>query len=175
MQDQNLSPLKAFFRNKWVLLTIAVDILIIIALITIAVVKSMKKSVLTINVVPVDAVVKVNGQTGYTNGSYRLFPGVYEIEISHPELATKTFSIDLAKHDVGTITTFLSDDDFSFYQLRANLGAFSVFLKSPQKIAIKPPIKTLPPSPSSLLSKKTTSSIPPRAFMESKNSMFNPL
>ncbi|MBR3230885.1 hypothetical protein IKF73_02580 [Candidatus Saccharibacteria bacterium] len=124
MQDQNLSPLKAFFRNKWVLLTIAVDILIIIALITIAVVKSMKKSVLTINVVPVDAVVKVNGQTGYTNGSYRLFPGVYEIEISHPELATKTFSIDLAKHDVGTITTFLSDDDFSFYQLRANLGAF---------------------------------------------------
>jgi len=124
MQDQNLSLAKAFFRNKWVILTIALDAILILILIALAIVNSMKKSVLTINVVPSDAQVKVNGKEGYSNGSYRLFPNTYEIEISHPDLATKTFIIDLNKHDVGTITTFLSDDDFNFYRLKANLGAF---------------------------------------------------
>ncbi len=126
MQDQNLSPLRAFFRNKWVIVTLIVDAIVIIALIIIAVINSTKKSVLTFNVVPADAQILVNGREGYTNGSYRLPPNEYEIQISYPNLVTKTFIIDLAKHDVGTITTFLSgeDNDLSFYKLKDHYGDF---------------------------------------------------
>lgn len=126
MQDQSLSPLQTFFRNKWVILTFVVDAIVIIVLVVLLIFNSMKKSVLTLNVVPWDSQISVNGHSGYTNGSYRLLPGTYEVTISHPDLNSKTFVIDLSKHDVGTITTFLSGDDsnFDFYRLKSNLGAF---------------------------------------------------
>ena len=61
----------------------------------------------------------------YSNGSYHITPGIYEVHISHPDLDTKTFTVDLTHSDAASITTFLhQEDNFNFYKIRDNLDSF---------------------------------------------------
>lgn len=125
MQDGSVSPIKAFFRNKWVRLILVIDIVIIISIIVILIINSTKQSIITFNVVPADSQISLNGKGGYSNGSYRLAPGVYDVEISHEGLDTKNFKVDLEKDDISTIITFLHQgDNFDFYTLRDNIGDY---------------------------------------------------
>lgn len=125
MQDGSVAPIKAFFRNKWVILTLIFDVALIIFTAVLAIMDANKESVITFNIVPSNAQIAVNGKSGYSNGSYRFLPGVYEITVSYPDLNTKTFTTELKKHDIATITTYLHQDgNFDYYRLRENLGDF---------------------------------------------------
>ena len=138
MQDGSVSPIKAFFLNKWVWLILAIDIAAIILIIIISVNKATETAIINFNVTPVDATITINGRDGYENygqpiegnknsdRSYSLKPGTYEIQISHPDLDTKTFNLNLESNTNTTVTTFLSKDgDFYFYTLRDNLSSFN--------------------------------------------------
>ena len=133
-----MSPIGSFFRNKWVRIILTVDILAIILIIAFSINKATQTAVLNFNIAPVDVTITVNGSGSYENTGqplendknsgrfYSFAPGTYEIQISHPDLDTKTFTIDLADNSSTTITTFLSKDgDFSFYTLKDNLSSFN--------------------------------------------------
>lgn len=137
MQEGNLSPVGKFFRNKWVWLILAIDIVIIVSVIVALVKKTTETATLTFNITPIDVTISVNGSNGYENigqpieddqnsgKTYDFTPGTYEIQISHPDLDTKTFTLDLKPNSNTTVATFLSKgDDFRFYTLKNNSGSF---------------------------------------------------
>ena len=121
MQDV-VSPLKIFFRQKWVRIILIIDVLAILIVAGIIIHNATKVSIISFNIAPVDAVISVNGNTSFTNNTYKITPGTYEIKISHDNLETKTFTIDIAPHDAITFTAFLKDVDekFSFYESKEN-------------------------------------------------------
>ena len=126
MQDGNVSPLKAFFRNKWVRIILIIDIIAFLVVIGIIIMNSTKVSTINFNIAPVDATISVNGNTNYTNGQYAITPGSYEIVVSHEGLESKTFNIDIEPHYVVALTTFLkgADNGFGFYELNANYESY---------------------------------------------------
>lgn len=137
MQDGSLSPVGKFFHNKWVWLVGAIDIIIIIIIIAISIDEAAKTATISFNIAPIDATITVNGSGGYKNSGealdsnnnsgevYSFRPGTYEIQISHADLDTKTFIVDLEPNSNITITTFLSKDgDFYYYTLKNNYGSF---------------------------------------------------
>ena len=120
--DGSASPLRQFFRNKWVKLIIVIDIITIIAVVAILVSNATKTTTINFNVAPVDAKIQLNGQGDYSSGSYQIHPGNYEATVSHDGLESKTFNLDLQPGYNTTLTTFLkgAGDDFDFYTLRVN-------------------------------------------------------
>lgn len=127
MQNEGVSPLKAFFRNKWVRLVLVLDVVIVIFVIIAAIVKTTRTAVISFNVTPVDAKITIDGSGDYANSgeAYSLAPGTYEVQISHESLSPKTFTVSLEADRNTTITTFLhQDNDFSFYTLRDNFSSF---------------------------------------------------
>ena len=128
MQDDvMLSPLQAFFRNKWVRLFLVVDVVLLLILILILIWQTTKVSTIKLNVVPFDSTITINGKSGFTNGEYSITPGTYQVTISHDNLETKTLAVDISPKNVVSVTTFLSDTDktFDFYKLRKNLDSFN--------------------------------------------------
>lgn len=127
MQDDvMLSPLQAFFRNKWVRLFLVVDVVLLLILILILIWQATKVSTIKLNVVPFDSTITINGKSGFTNGEYSITPGTYQVTISHDNLETKTLAVDISPKNVVSVTTFLSDTGktFDFYKLRKNLDSF---------------------------------------------------
>lgn len=125
MQDGSVSPIGAFFRNKWVRLILVLDAIAIICIVVALIIDSTKQSIITFNVVPADSQISLNGKSGYSNGSYRLVPGIYNVEISHEGLDTKKFKVDLEKDGISAIVTFLHQgENFDFYTLRDNIGDY---------------------------------------------------
>lgn len=127
MQDGSVSPIGNFFRNKWVRIILATDVLAIILIVAFSINKATQTAVLSFNVAPVDATITINGNGSYKNNgeAYFFTPGTYDIQISHPSLDTKTFTADLSPDHNTTISTFLSkDNDFYFYTLRDNFSSF---------------------------------------------------
>lgn len=123
--SENNSPLRGFFKNKWVRLIIVIDILAVIAIIVIAIANSFRNSVIVLNVAPLDASVTINSKNGYKNGQYYFFPGEYELSISHESLDTKTISIKLESHNVTTVSIYLSKDGkFDFYGRKENYESY---------------------------------------------------
>ena len=130
MQEGNTSPIGKFFRNKWVRMIGAVDAIFLVIIIAVAVSAPVNQSIhsatISFNIIPMMANISVNGSGDYkSNGeAYSLAPGHYDVTISYPNLATKTLSIDLEENSNTTITTFLTDENFYYYKLRDNYGAF---------------------------------------------------
>ena len=124
--DENVSLVRRFFRNKWVKLMLAIDLIAVVAMVGILIWQSTKVSVIDFNIAPVDATILVNGNTKYTNGQYKITPGAYEISISHEGLESKVFSVNIEPHQVVNITTFLAgaNDNFDFYGLKENYGSY---------------------------------------------------
>ena len=121
----NVSPVKAFFRNKWVRLVLAIDAVVLVALLVVLIMNAMKTSVISFDVTPIDAKILVNGSE-YTNGSYRFAPGTYEIVASHEGMATKSFTVELGDDSIVNLATFLVGEDggFGFYELRENYNSY---------------------------------------------------
>ena len=133
----NSSPMKTFFRNKWVRLFLIVDAIAIIAVVVFAVNNVLKTSVLNFNVTPLDAKILVNGRE-YENGAYRVMPGKYEVEISHEGMTTKAFTVELGWEEIANMTVYLvgdgeidatlsgvNDPRFEFYKLKDNYGSYT--------------------------------------------------
>lgn len=124
----NNSLVGAFFRNFWVRLVLIFDALLLVIIVTIAIINSFKSSVLTLNVAPVNATISVNGKT-YTNGSYSLNPGEYEVKITHESLTPKTLTVNLESGHNLSVAAFLksgesADPDLSFYLQKDNYTSF---------------------------------------------------
>lgn len=130
MQNRWSSRVRNFLANKWAKILLVVDIMIVIIFAVIFIIDSKRTAKLELNVVPVKSQISVNGDTNYSNGIYRLFPGIYEISVSYPGMNTKVFTVDLSHQDVATVTTFLSgDDNFDYYRLRDNYDEFVALSK----------------------------------------------
>lgn len=129
MQDGSVSPVRNFFRNKWVLLVLAFNILAIVIVVVLYSIDSSKNAGISFSITPLDAEIKVDGKGGYNNSgeAYYVTPGTHEIQISYGDLTPKIFTIDLLSNHSITITTFLSrDGDFYFYTLKNNIGSFNM-------------------------------------------------
>ncbi len=124
--DGSGSLVRDFFRKKWVRLILILDVVVVFVVVGLAINNAMKTSVLSFNVVPIDAAITVNGDSGYVNGTYKVMPGAYEIMISHEGMTTKTFSVELGGEDIVNIVTYLVGEDggFEFYELRDNYGSY---------------------------------------------------
>lgn len=127
MQDnEGPSPIRLFFRNKWVRLNLVIDVILILVLIGVIAWQNTKVSTINLDIVPADSTISINGDSRYSNGQYNLTPGTYEITLSHDDLEPKTFTIDISPHHVVSITTFLADANhsFDFYKLRTNYTSY---------------------------------------------------
>lgn len=122
--NDTLSPVQLFFRNKWVRLFLAFDVLLLLTLIGTIIWHATKVSTISFNIAPIDATISVNGNTDYHNGQYSITPGTYEVTISHEGLQSKSFTVDISPQHVNSITTFLSGEDFDFYELRKNYMSY---------------------------------------------------
>lgn len=120
------SPVRAFFGNRWVRLVLVLDAIAVVAVIIFMIINAMKTSVLYFNVTPLDATISVNGNIGYTNGSYRMLPGDYEIAISHEGMTTKTFNVELGGDSIVNIITYLANEDggFEFYEMKDDYSSY---------------------------------------------------
>lgn len=115
-----------FFKNKWVRLILAIDAVMILAIIGMVILDIAKNSVIYLNVTPVDAIISIDGRTEVTNGMYAIMPGTHEITIAREGLESKTFTIDIAPDYVVEFTTFLKGegDNFDFYKLIPNYNSY---------------------------------------------------
>lgn len=125
-EDGSISPLRAFFRNKWVWAILIIDVIAVFGIIGVLIWQATKVSTIIFNVAPIDATISVNGNTNYTNGQYSITPGTYEINISREGLEAKTLSVDIEPHYVVTVNMFLSgaDNNFEFYKWKDNYGSY---------------------------------------------------
>ena len=121
----NELTLPEFFRNKWVRLVLIADVLVIIAMIAVAIFKATKTATVILNVVPRDSKISLNGNSDYHNGTFQLAPGNYKVEISHDDLDTKTFDINIGNNEIARVTTFLtSNGNIDFYKRKNEFGTF---------------------------------------------------
>lgn len=126
MRDKDISPLREFFQNKYILIFILIDIIAVIALVGVFINRASKTSSIYFNVAPVDATISVNGDTHYSNGQYDIAPGKYKVKISHDNLETKEFTVDIESKGYASVVTFLTgaNHSFDFYELQDNYESF---------------------------------------------------
>lgn len=118
-------PIVTFFRNKCVRLILVVDAIIIIAFFVILILNMMKTAVVSLNITPVDAMIKVNGKE-YKNGDYKFRPGEYKIEVTREGMVAKEFTVEAKSGSVINVATFLVEENngFNFYRLKGNDESF---------------------------------------------------
>ena len=122
-EGMDSSLLSNFFHNKWVRLVLLINVVIVIVVIVIAIYNNTKSAIITFDIAPIDAKISVNGNTNYTNGTFRMLPGKYDVVVSRDGLDSKSFNIDLASHSSTLVAIYLSANggtDFSFYEMRDN-------------------------------------------------------
>ena len=125
LNNGSISPVKQFLRNKWVRLVLVIDVIVVIAIIGILIFNASKTAIVSFNVAPIDAKIQLNGQGEYSDGSYQVLPGTYEITISHDNLTPKTFTLELKPNHETTLVAFLSDNgNFEFYKLMDNSASY---------------------------------------------------
>ncbi|MDO5451472.1 MAG: hypothetical protein Q4F56_00060 [Candidatus Saccharibacteria bacterium] len=123
--DRYVSPLKQFFSNKWVKIVLAIDAVVIIAVVAILIGNSSKTATVNFNIAPLDAKIQIDGQGEYYNGAYQIHPGSHTVTISRDNLTTKTFTIDFQPDYSTTVCTFLSNDgNFEFYEFKDNYESY---------------------------------------------------
>lgn len=125
--NDTISPIKQFFNNKWVRISLVIDLVLILVLIGVIIWQHTKVSTINLNITPLDATISINGDNSYKNGQYSVTPGSYQILISKEGLDTKSFTIDLSPGNTFSLSAFLSDSEktFDFYKLRANFTSYA--------------------------------------------------
>lgn len=107
-------------NHKIVSIVIAVNLLAVIIIAVAFVIHNSKTATVDIEVVPTDAVIKLNGQTYENYTSQNLLPGKYVAELSMEGMETKTIELDLTSDDFYRLHAYLLDADgtFDFYETR---------------------------------------------------------
>lgn len=112
------------FLKKWGIAIVDVAIVVVIA--TIFAAQSLKSSILEILVAPTFATVKINGEIYPSSGSFAVFPGTYDVEISAEGFETKELTLNLEKDSIQKLYTYLNDED----------GQLSLYAKFPDNISL---------------------------------------
>lgn len=125
-KDPFISPLRSFFHNKWVLLFLLFDIILLLIPLFILLWQNTAVSTINLNFAPIDSTITVNGNSDFTNGEYSITPGTYKIAVSHEGLEPKSFTINIPPNYSVTVSAFLSESDhsFNFYKLRDNFRSY---------------------------------------------------
>lgn len=111
-------------NNKWIRLFLVVDIIIIIAVVLFFINDVMKSATIKVDVAPIDATVLINGRK-YTDDVFKIYPGIYEVEVSREGLDTKTFTVEAKADSILDLAVFLSSNgNFDFYTLEENYPSF---------------------------------------------------
>ena len=124
--DGSISPVRVFFRSKWVRIILIIDVLAVIAVIGVLIWNATKTATINFNIAPTDAKIQIDGRGEYYNGSYQVHPGKHTITISHDGLETKNFEIDLKSGYDTTLAAFLkgTNNSYEFYELKDNYESF---------------------------------------------------
>ena len=132
--DGSISPVRVFFRSKWVRIILIIDILAVIVVIGVLIWNATKTATINFNVAPIDAKIQIDGRGEYYSGSYQVHPGNYTITISHDGLTTKTFNMDLKSGYSSTLTAFLSNNgNFDYYTYKNNYSSFEKLISIASK------------------------------------------
>lgn len=126
MEYENTSPIQTFFKNKWVRLVLAIDVIAVLVVIILGIFNSNKTSNIILNITPVDATISIDGKSDFINGTYTIIPGTHQLTISHEDLESKTFTINIAPDHATMVSTFLkgADGDLGFYTQKANYESY---------------------------------------------------
>ena len=113
---QNLSPLQAFLRSKWVRVVLVVDVLLVLLLIGVAIFQNTKTATVDILTVPSVAKVKIGGGE-YESGAYRIHPGDYEVTVYADGFVTKTVPVEARAGEISKVWVYLvpEEDNLNYY------------------------------------------------------------
>lgn len=107
---QNLSPLQAFLRSKWVRVVLVVDVLLVLLLIGVAIFQNTKTATVDILTVPSVAKVKIGGGE-YESGAYRIHPGDYEATVYADGFVTKTVPVEARAGEISKVWVYLMPEE----------------------------------------------------------------
>lgn len=107
---QNLSPLQAFLRSKWVRVVLVVDVLLVLLLIGVAIFQNTKTATVDILTVPSVAKVKIGGGE-YESGAYRIHPGDYEATVYADGFVTKTVPVEARAGEISKVWVYLVPEE----------------------------------------------------------------
>lgn len=127
---QNLSPLQAFLRSKWVRVVLVVDVLLVLLLIGVAIFQNTKTATVDILTVPSVAKVKIGGGE-YESGAYRIHPGDYEATVYADGFVTKTVPVEARAGEISKVWVYLVPEEggFDWYTLKDNYDEFEQLAK----------------------------------------------
>ena len=125
MDNGNVAPISAFLAKKWVKVVLVLDVILIVGLVIFGVVQSGRNVIIDFEVTPLNAEITLNGRGGYANGEYKIFPGEYQVRITHEGLEPKELTVNVGANDYVTVATFLrGEDGFSYYELMENYSDY---------------------------------------------------
>ena len=107
--------------NKFILGFLIFDLLAILLLVALSIVNSFRTATVSIQVVPSDSKITINGKTYENNNTYNILPSKNaKIEISHEDLETISYTQDLDNNTTTNISRYLTgkDQDFSYYEYK---------------------------------------------------------
>ena len=107
--------------NKIILGFLIFDLLAIAFLIALPIIDSFNTATVSIQVVPLDSKITINGKTYENNNTYNILPSSNaKIEISHDGLETISYTQDLNNNTTTNIVKYLTgkDQDFSYYEYK---------------------------------------------------------
>ncbi|MBR3056193.1 hypothetical protein IKG64_02755 [Candidatus Saccharibacteria bacterium] len=107
---QNLSPLQAFLRSKWVRVVLVVDVLLVLLLIGVAIFQNTKTATVDILTVPSVAKVKIGGGD-YESGVYRIHPGDYEATVYADGFVTKMMPVEARAGEISKVWVYLVPEE----------------------------------------------------------------
>ena len=107
--------------NKIILGFLIFDLLAIAFLIALPIIDSFNTATVSIQVVPLDSKITINGKTYENNNTYNILPSSNaKIEISHDGLEIISYTQDLNNNTTTNIVKYLTgkDQDFSYYEYK---------------------------------------------------------
>jgi len=126
MDNGSVAPIRAFLAKKWVKAVLVLDVVLIVGLVIFGVVQSGRNAIIDFEVTPLDVEISLNGKGGYENGEYKVFPGEYQVRITHEGLEPKELTVTVGANEYVTVATFLKGEDggFSYYELMDNYSDY---------------------------------------------------
>ena len=126
MEYENTSSIRTFLKNKLVRLILVIDVIAIITIAIVSILNMNKSSDVILNITPINADISIDGQSGFTNGTYAVTSGNHTLTIAHEGLESKTFNIDVAPDSVTMVNAFLNgpNGDLSFYEQKVNYESY---------------------------------------------------
>lgn len=114
-----------FLKNWWVKIILLLDGVLILAVVVAGVMRGERNAVIDFEVTPIDAEVFLNGESGYMEGEYKVFPGEYQVKVVREGMDAKEFNVTVGANEYVTVATFLTKEGgFSYYELKENYADY---------------------------------------------------